>query len=219
MTQLDLREGVSSPDLGSLLPPGGELEVEIGCGNGHFLSEYAAERPNATLVGIDVKKKRCAKAREKAERRGHSNIVIINANAEKVLRDLAPASVDAFHIYFPDPWPKSRHRKRRFFSMANLLLMYDLLKEHGRLHFGTDFFDYYIQAKVLVALHPGFSITGESAPAAVLSSIYGRKFVGVSKSIHIFSALKTPAGLPDEKRQQEEQERHVDAHVQDDEER
>ena len=59
--------------------------------------------------------------------------------------------------------------------MENLLIMYNLLKEGGRLHFGTDFFDYYIQAKVLVALHPGFSITEEPAPASVLSSLYGRK--------------------------------------------
>ncbi len=187
MTSVDLRESVV-PDLG-LLSRAGELEVEIGCGNGHFLSEYAAERPDATLVGIDIKKKRCTKAREKAERRGYSNVLIINASAEKVLDALPPGSVDAFHIYFPDPWPKSRHRKRRFFTMANLLLMHTLLKDKGRLHFGTDFFDYYIQAKVLVALHPGFSITEESAPASVLSSLYGKKFVGVSKAIHIFSAV------------------------------
>ena len=178
-----------------LLPPlgSGELEVEIGCGNGHFLCEYAAEKPATTLFGIDIKKKRCAKAREKAERRGLSHIHIINASAEKVLRELPPASVDAFHVYFPDPWPKSRHRKRRFFTMENLLLMHDLLKEKGRVHFGTDFFDYYIQAKVLVALHPGFSITEESAPASVLSSLYGKKYVGVSKRIHLFSAVKTAA--------------------------
>jgi tRNA (guanine-N(7)-)-methyltransferase len=216
---VELRERAVTPELGPLLRARGELEVEIGCGNGHFLSEYAAERPNATLVGIDIKKKRCMKAREKAKRRGYSNVLIINASAERVLRGLPPASVDAFHIYFPDPWPKSRHRKRRFFTMANLLLMHDLLKEQGRLHFGTDFFDYYIQAKVLVALHTGFSVTGESAPDAVLSSLYGRKFVGDSKSIHLFSAVKTAAGLPDEKRQQEEQKWRVDSHVQDDEER
>ena len=56
----------SSPS--ALRPP---LEVEIGCGNGHFLCEYAAERREATLLGIDIKKKRCSKAREKAERRGY----------------------------------------------------------------------------------------------------------------------------------------------------
>ena len=187
----DLLETALRP--AATLPAIGELEVEIGCGNGHFLCEYAAERPQATLIGIDIKKKRCLKAREKAERRGHVNVVIVNESAEKVLQDLPGRSVDAIHIYFPDPWPKSRHRKRRFFTMANLLIMHDLLKEGGRLHFGTDFFDYYIQAKVLVALHSGFSITKELAPASVLSSLYGRKFVGVSKQILIFSAVKTAA--------------------------
>lgn len=108
--------------------------------------------------------------------------------------------------------------------MGNLLIMHNLLKEGGRLHFGTDFFDYYIQAKVLVALHPGFSITEEPAPAPVLSSLYGRKFVGVSKQILIFSAVKTAAasvtaGSTDEKRQEEEHQRDVDGRVEDDEER
>jgi len=176
------------------VPPGGALEVEIGCGNGHFLCEYAAEKKDATLLGIDTKSRRCTKAREKAERRGYRNIVIVNANAEMILRDLPEASVDAFHVYFPDPWPKSRHRKRRFFTMENLRIMYDLLKDGGRLHFGTDFFDYYIQAKVLVALHPGLSITEEPAPAPVLTSLYGRKFSSASKRILIFSAVKSVNG-------------------------
>ncbi|HVP18904.1 MAG TPA: methyltransferase domain-containing protein, partial [Spirochaetia bacterium] len=74
----------------------GSVEVEIGCGNGHFLCEYAAGRPGTTLVGIDIKKKRCIKAREKAERRGHRNILIVNASAEKILSELPRGSVDAF---------------------------------------------------------------------------------------------------------------------------
>jgi tRNA (guanine-N7-)-methyltransferase len=188
----DLLETARLPavELPFTMPLTGALEVEIGCGNGHFLCEYAAEKPDATLLGIDIKPKRCSKAREKAERRGYDNIFIINESAEKVLRELPDASVDAFHIYFPDPWPKSRHRKRRFFTMENLLIMYHLLKEGGRMHFGTDFFDYYIQAKVLVALNPGFCITEESAPASVLSSLYGRKASSVSKRVFLFSAIK-----------------------------
>jgi len=211
---LEIRTGREAAPLFEV-PPGGALEVEIGCGNGHFLCEYASEKPDVALVGIDVKKRRCAKAREKAERRGYRNIVIVNANAEKVLRDLPAASVDGFHIYFPDPWPKSRHRKRRFFTMGKLLLMYDLLKPGGRLHFGTDFFDYYIQAKVLVALHPGLSITEEPAPASVLSSLYGRKFSSASKRILLFTAVKASA---DEERQQDEHEGDIDRGVENDEE-
>ena len=199
------------------IPSPGPLEVEIGCGNGHFLCEYAAGKPDTILLGIDIKKKRCVKAQEKAARRGYRNVVIINANAESILAELPARCVDAFHIYFPDPWPKSRHRKRRFFTMENLRRMHELLRDRGRIHFGTDFFDYYIQAKVLVALHPAFCLTREPAPAAILSSLYGRKFERLSKTIHIFSAVK--AGSADEEREQDEHERNVDCGVEDDEER
>jgi len=188
----DLLETLRRPAVRTHLPPTltGSLEVEIGCGNGHFLCEYAAEKQGTILIGIDIKKKRCLKAQAKADRRGYANIVIINGSAEMLLREMPPSSVDAFHIYFPDPWPKSRHRKRRFFTMENLVLMANLLKAGGRLLFGTDFFDYYIQAKVLVALYSGFSITADSTPASVLSSLYGRKFVDASKEIFLFCAVK-----------------------------
>ena len=166
------------------------LEVEIGCGNGHFLSEYAPGRRGTRLVGIDIKRKRCLKAQEKARKRGLDNVSIVHASAEDFLRELEPASVDAFHIYFPDPWPKSRHRKRRFFTMENLGIMHGLLRPGGRLCFGTDFFDYYLQAKVLVALHPGFTFAAEEAPAAVLTSLYGRKFSEARKVIHLFTAMR-----------------------------
>ena len=168
-----------------------KLEVEIGCGNGHFLTEYAAEKRDTLLVGIDIKKKRCLKAQEKADKRGLDNVEIVHENAETLLRELQPGTVDAFHIYFPDPWPKSRHRKRRFFTMENLRVMHGLLKRGGRLYFGTDFFDYYIQAKVLVALHPGFTLSEEDAPASILTSLYGRKFSAAQKTIHLFSAAKS----------------------------
>jgi len=194
----------------------GPVEVEIGCGNGHFLCQYAGERPGTTLIGIDIKKKRCTKAREKAERRGHRNILIINASAEKILGELPAGSIEAFHIYFPDPWPKSRHRKRRFYTMQNLQRMHDLLRAGGRIHFGTDFFDYYIQAKVLTALHRGLSLTEAPAPEAILSSLYGRMFSSLSKTIHVFSAVKAVSA--DQERQQDEHERNVDDGVENDEE-
>ena len=166
------------------------LEVEIGCGNGHFLCQYAQANPGTELIGIDIKEKRCLKAREKMEKRGLRNVSIVRDNAETWLRELPGSSVDAFHIYFPDPWPKSRHRKRRFFTMENLRQMHDKLRVGGRLYFGTDFFDYYIQAKVLIALHPGFTLSGEPMPPAVLSSLYGQKASGEKKTVHLFCASR-----------------------------
>jgi tRNA (guanine-N7-)-methyltransferase len=193
----------------------GGCEVEIGCGNGHFLASYAAARPGTLLIGVDIKAKRCRRAREKAEKRGFRNIQIIHGAAEMFLTELPDRSVNAFHIYFPDPWPKSRHRKRRFFTMENLREMHERLLEGGRLHFGTDFFDYYIQAKVLIALHGGFRLSEEPAPEAVLTSIFGQKYVGENKTIRIFSAVRAPS--PDDHGKQEKDEGQVHQRVQRDE--
>jgi tRNA (guanine-N7-)-methyltransferase len=189
----------------------GGCEVEIGCGNGHFLVAYAAGRPTTLLIGIDIKAKRCRKAREKAERRGLSNVEIVHVAAEVFLRDLPPRSVSAFHIYFPDPWPKSRHRKRRFFTMETLNLMHEKLCDGGQVHFGTDFFDYYMQAKVLVALHGGFLLARKLAPDDVLTSLYGRKVVDANKALHLFSAVRVTS--TDQLGQQKEYERNVEGNA------
>lgn len=193
----------------------GGCEVEIGCGNGHFLVSYAQSQPGTLLIGVDIKAKRCRRAREKAEKRGLRNIQIVHGTAEMFLTELPPRSVNAFHIYFPDPWPKSRHRKRRFFTMENLRAMHGRLRDGGRVHFGTDFFDYYVQAKVLVALHHGFRLSDEQAPDSVLTSIFGQKFVGEKKTIRIFTAVRVPS--PDDQGQQDEHEGQVHQGVQADE--
>jgi tRNA (guanine-N(7)-)-methyltransferase len=190
----------------------GGCEVEIGCGNGHFLASYAASRPETLLIGIDIKARRCSRAREKVEKRGLANVQILHVAAEVFLNDLPPCSVDAFHIYFPDPWPKSRHRKRRFFTMETLRTMHARLRDGGRVYFGTDFFDYYLQAKVLLALHGGFRIDDGTAPEAVLTSIYGQRFIEERKTIRIFSAVRTSS--PDDQCQEDEHEGKVHGDVQ-----
>ena len=210
-----------SPSVTADLLPGragaGGCEVEIGCGNGHFLASYAASRPGTLLIGIDIKARRCRRAREKAEKRGLRNVQILHGAAEVFLRDFPPCSVDAFHIYFPDPWPKSRHRKRRFFTMETLRTMHEKLRDGGRVYFGTDFFDYYLQAKVLLALHGGFRLSEGPAPEAVLASIYGQRFVEACKTIRIFSAVRLPS--PDDQREQDEHQGKVHGHVQNNERR
>jgi tRNA (guanine-N7-)-methyltransferase len=165
-----------------------DVEVEIGCGNGHFLSEYAARRPGAHLIGVDIKKKRCVKAAEKASKRKLTNVSVECVNAEEFIRDIPPGSVDAFHIYFPDPWPKSKHRKRRFLSRANLAALHARLKPGGRIFFGTDFLDYYVQAKLLFILHGGFTLSADPVPGEAFSSIFSRKTEAKRKTARFVSA-------------------------------
>ena len=176
------------------------VEIEIGCGNGHFLAEYAARNPQKHLVGVEIKKKRCLKAEEKARKRGLANVTIVRGSAEHYLSGLPRQTVDAFHIYFPDPWPKSRHRKRRFMSRENLDLLHSLLNPGGMVLFSTDFFDYYLQVKILFLLHEGFSVVEDPHPAEAFSSIYCKKFIDREKRIYLISARKSGNELGQEQK-------------------
>jgi tRNA (guanine-N7-)-methyltransferase len=177
-------------ELGSALEGFPRMEIEIGCGNGHFLAEYASRNPDARLIGLEIKNKRCVKAEQKAEKRGLSNVTIVRSGAEGFIRGIPADAVDAFHIYFPDPWPKTRHRKRRFLTRASVSLLHERLRSGGKVFFSTDFFDYYVQAKVLLLVHGGFSLAAEPVPEEAFLSIYSRKYSTAHKSVHLITAVK-----------------------------
>lgn len=169
---------------------GGRLEVEIGCGNGIFLADYAAARPHSVCLGIDLKKRRCEKAQQKVERRGLANAFVVNDRAEAVLEELPPGSVHVFHIYFPDPWPKSRHRRRRFLRGGILDRMADTLAPDGRILFATDFLDYHVQARVLFAWHPELLLDDADAPRGADRSTFAVRLAGVGAGMRVACAYK-----------------------------
>lgn len=173
------------------VPSGYNLEVEIGCGNGHFISEYCMKNRSSYMIGLEVKTKRCMKAAAKIKKRKLHNASIIQAKAEEFLKIIPEARVDRYHIYFPDPWPKTRHRKRRFLRILNLNLLYRSLKKEGVIFFTTDFFDYYLQTKMLFLLHPGLKLSEEWPPEEIFVSIYSEKFKHLGMDIHITAAKKT----------------------------
>jgi tRNA (guanine-N7-)-methyltransferase len=176
---------------------GRPLEVEIGCGNGHFITEYAAGRDETLLVGVDLKASRCEKAASKAARLGLAHVLIVCARAEELLEALPAGSVDAFHLYFPDPWPKSRHRRRRFVRLPMLEIIRERMKGGGRLYFATDFFDYYMQAKLLVLADGGFELDEATPPPQAFLSVFGRRFSDWGKSFHALVArrVERPAAV------------------------
>jgi tRNA (guanine-N(7)-)-methyltransferase len=168
-----------------------KLEIEIGCGNGHFLAEYCAANPATLLFGIEIKNKRCLKACSKIEKRALNNAYVIQGSAEQAIGLLPDESVDTFHIYFPDPWPKSKHRRRRFLRQENLHELERCLKPGGSIFFATDFFDYYLHSKLLFILNPGLMLHGEKPADSVFQSIFGKKYLDMGKTIHVLSARKS----------------------------
>ena len=119
------------------------LEVEIGCGYGHFLMEYARRCPDRNLVGIEFRAKLAYGLRRKVERSGLKNVVVLQGDARRLLPLLfAPGSIARVHVQFPDPWWKKRHAKRRLVDPAFVTLLYGLLAPGGRVYLRTDILEY-----------------------------------------------------------------------------
>ena len=167
------------------------LEFEIGCGNGHFITEYGAKQPETLILGVDIKEKRCVKALKKIRQKGLTNIRIIRGRAEDCLQLLPVRRLAAFHIYFPDPWPKKKHHRRRFFQLPHLEQMYERLKIDGRIYFASDMYDYYLQAKLLLLLHPGFELVSEFPPEEMYNSVFCKRFTTVLDPIYTVIGKKT----------------------------
>ncbi len=115
------------------------LEVELGVGKGRFLLEWAAAHPEIGLVGVERVRKYLQIVAARVARRGLANVRVVHTTAEDLLfRCLAEGSVAAMHVYFPDPWPKKRHHKRRFFRASNAARLADVLEPEGLLRVKTD---------------------------------------------------------------------------------
>ena len=128
------------------------LEVEVGSGKGLFLRNAAAARPNVNFLGIEVAHKYAEFAAAKLAKDGLSNAMIVSGDALRVFQELLPDdSLNAVHVYFPDPWWKMRHRKRRVMRESFLHDVERTLRPGGSLHFWTDVQEYFETSLALLA--------------------------------------------------------------------
>ncbi|MCP4609278.1 MAG: tRNA (guanosine(46)-N7)-methyltransferase TrmB [Planctomycetes bacterium] len=122
----------------------GPVHIEIGSGKGTFLVNQARARPSDNFLGIEWASKYYRLAVDRIGRWGLTNVRIIRTDAAVFLADfIADSSVECFHIYFPDPWPKKRHHKRRFICQGNLEHLIRCLQTGGQLRIATDHEDYF----------------------------------------------------------------------------
>ena len=138
--------GVSSSwqlDAGSLAAARGRLEIEIGFGKGRYLLARAAAEPDTTFLGIESAALYWAETTRRAERRGIGNLITLCGDALYLLAArLERESADAVHVYFPDPWPKTRHHRRRLLDPSTVDLVVGVLAPGASLYFATDHADY-----------------------------------------------------------------------------
>ena len=136
-----------------------ELWLEVGFGAGEHLFQLANEHPDVGLIGAEPYETGVAKLLTKLANHPLNNVRIYEGDGRDVITALPDASLDRFFLLFPDPWPKTRHHKRRFLQMEMLDALARVLKPGAELRFATDDKSYLPYALERLVAHPAFEWT------------------------------------------------------------
>jgi tRNA (guanine-N7-)-methyltransferase len=143
------------------------LVVEIGSGQGHAIIHAAASRPEVDFLAVEVFRAGLARTMLDADRAGVRNLRLVEANAPEVLQHLLPpASVSELWVFFPDPWHKTKHTKRRLVTPEFAGIAAAAVCEGGMLRLATDWEEYARQMRTVLDASPHFDrdFEGEWAP-------------------------------------------------------
>jgi tRNA (guanine-N7-)-methyltransferase len=174
------------------------LNIEIGAGKGVFLINQARAQPGEDFIGIEWASRYYRYAVDRIGRAGLTNVRIIRTDAATFLTDfIQDNSVDCFHIYFPDPWPKKRHHKRRFFSQENLDNILRCLKNAGLLRIATDHLEYFEQIMMIIAARNDrlaqidFLPTAGAQLGEWVGTNFERKYLAAQRTIYAIAVKKS----------------------------
>jgi tRNA (guanine-N7-)-methyltransferase len=164
-------------DLARLFPKAQPLEVELGSGDGSFLAAYARQHPGHNFIGVERLLGRIRKMDRKGRRAGLTNLRGVRIESAYFLQYLLPAhSALALHIYFPDPWPKRKHRRHRLINDRFPALARGALAPGGTVYLRTDDPDYFEQITAVFAANPLFQAIETPEPLAALPTDFEREF-------------------------------------------
>ena len=173
------------------------VELEIGSGKGTFLVQQAALLPEVNYVGIEWSMPFWRFAADRCRRRGLENVRLLRAEAGAFVQQSVPdASLRQVHIYFPDPWPKTRHNKRRLIQAPFLRELYRVLESHGMIRIVTDHDDYFQwildhagQVTSLLGQVP-FDRPAGAGAGEVVGSNFERKYQRQGRPFHALALRK-----------------------------
>ena len=176
------------------------LTLEIGFGNGASLATMAAAAPEQDFVGIEVHRPGVGQLLAELERRGLGNVRVLCDDAVDILRQrIAPASLDRVLLFFPDPWPKRRHHKRRIVQPAFVELVASRLRPGGLFHLATDWQPYAAHMLRVLDACPAFENTagrGRCAgrPADRPPTRFEQRGRRLGHGVHDLLYRRTPTG-------------------------
>ena len=175
----------------------GPVHIEIGAGKGTFLVNQAKVQPDDNFLGIEWARRYYRYAVDRIGRWDMTNVRIIRTDAAVFIADSVPDdSVDCFHIYFPDPWHKKRHNKRRLICPENLENLIRCLKTGGQLRIATDHADYFEQIKTVLAVRSDqleeidFVRPDDAQEGEYAGTNFERKYIKDQRPIHTIAVKK-----------------------------
>jgi tRNA (guanine-N7-)-methyltransferase len=182
-------------DLPALFGNTRPVEVEIGTGKGTFLLARAAARPEMNFLGIEWARAYALYTADRVRRARLENVRVLRADAAHVFHQcLANESVWRVHIYFPDPWPKQRHHRRRLIQTAFLRDVRRILRIGGQVLAVTDHQDYFRQIQRVLGRAPGFAATSMPRMAdrdgEIVGTNFERKYIAQGRPFYSLGRLR-----------------------------
>lgn len=161
------------------------VEIDIGCGKGSFLLWAAQARPEHNFVGVERQLVRLRKVDKKIQRLGLLNVKLMRIEASYFVSKLVPSgSVSAYHIYFPDPWPKRRHHSRRLFDATFAGELHRTLTRGGAVNIASDDSDYFARIRAVMGESRLFVAKPPEALPPEARTEFENVFLGQGKLIH-----------------------------------
>lgn len=179
-----LRPPAGPFDPRALMAGASEVWLEIGFGGGEHMAAQAARRSDVLILGAEPFQNGVASAVRHVEEQALANVRIHDGDARELMARLPDGCLDRAFILFPDPWPKGRHKKRRFIQPDTVAELARLLKPGARLRFASDWADYVDWSLLRIAGNPAFRWTAEAAsdwrlpPADHVTTRYEEKRLG-----------------------------------------
>jgi tRNA (guanine-N7-)-methyltransferase len=167
------------------------VEIEIGSGDGTFLAAAVARQPSTNFLGIERSPAKTRRLVARVARLGSARVRTLQADAACVVATLVPpASVAAYHVYFPDPWPKRRHAKRRVLTPGLIAALARTLVPGGRLLLATDVYGYasLIRLDVLADGHFEEREFGPDHPG--FATAFARKYQAAGRAVYVATFIR-----------------------------
>ena len=173
---------ISQPlNLAALFGRSAPVEIDVGCGDGAFLTALAASHPERDFLGIERLAGRVGSFCRKAARLQLANARILHIDATYALAHfIPPASIRTVHLLFPDPWPKRRHHRRRAVTDAFVAAVHRVLAPDGLFHIATDHPEYFAAIEGLISSRFKFMPTESAFP----QSTFEQRFSAAGIAIH-----------------------------------